>query len=365
MLKNKIEPFKWICMDEITCVDLNAGKYRTEFFLKYDDFETYRGNGYDWELFAESYMRKCFPEMTKDIESDSESDTFCVYSEQKEVLEKFALELKRVTEDLSTMERVWLEIRKSHQVYVAMEYTSSHEMFLSYVGVTALPLEDRLRQHQMNGKHYKKLFLIDSFMDLNEARGYEEVIEELMTNPKYNKKHLFTNENNSVYPQEGDEFYEDITKWAVENMYDKGYMSSEGKLVILDSFYKNTETLEISELTGADVNGENQEHIFPFHTMKLESGMMSVFLDTLLYKKELFMKRTDDGIMGSGYDWEKVASILRQEAGADFAGEIYFDSESDLFCAYADNSELLMRFVSKLKEACENNEKFDAVIQLI
>lgn len=58
-------------------------------------------------------MRKCFPEMTKDIESDSESDTFCVYSEQKEVLEKFALELKRVTEDLSTMERVWLEIRRA------------------------------------------------------------------------------------------------------------------------------------------------------------------------------------------------------------------------------------------------------------
>ena len=93
--------------------------------------------------------------------------------------------------------------------------------------------------------------------------------------------------------------------------------------------------------------------------------MMSVFLDTLLYKKELFMKRTDDGIMGSGYDWEKVASILRQEAGADFAGEIYFDSESDLFCAYTDNRELLMKFVLKLKEACENNEKLEAVIQLI
>ena len=38
------------------------------------------------------------------------------------------------------------------------------------------------------------------------------------------------------------------------------------------------------------------------------------------------------GIRGSGHDWEKVASILRQEARADFAGEIYFDSESDLFC---------------------------------
>ena len=351
--------------DGIATVCLNEGEYGTDFFQKYDDFETDHGCGYDWELFAESYMRKCFPEMTKDIESDSESDTFSFYSERKEMLKKFALELKRVTEDLSTMERVWLEIRKSHQVYVAMEYTSSNEMFLSYVGVTALPLEDRLRQHRMNGKHYKKLFLIDSFMDLNEARGYEEVIEELMTNPKYNKKHLFTNENNSVYPQKGDEFYEDITEWAVENMYDKGYMSSEGKLVILDSFYKNAETFEISELTGADVNGENQEHIFPFHTIKLESGMMSVFLDTSLYKKELFMKRTDEGIMGSGYDWEKVASILRQESKEDLAGEIYFDSESDLFCAYTDNSELLMRFVLKLKKACDNNEKLDAVIHLI
>ena len=364
LINNKIEPFDFSCMEDgIATVCLNEGEYRTDFFQKYDDFETYYGCGYDWELFAESYVRKCFPEMTKDIESDSESGMFCIYSEQIEVLEKFALELKRVTEDLSTMERVWLEIRKSHQVYVAMEYTSSNEMFLSYVGVTALPLEDRLKQHRMNGKNYKKLFLIDSFMDLNEARGYEEVIEELMTDPKHNKKHLFTNENNSVYPQKGDEFYEDITEWAVENMYDKGYMSSEGKLVILDSFYKNAETFEISELTGADVNGENQEHIFPFHTIKLESGMMSVFLDTSLYKKELFMKRTDEGIMGSGYDWEKVASILRQEADLD--GEIYFDSESDLFCAYTDNSELLMKFVLKLKEACDNNEKLDAVIQLI
>lgn len=133
-------------------------------------------------------------------------------------------------------------------------------------------------------------------------------------------------------------------------------MSSKGKLVILDTFYENADTFETSELTGTDVNRENQEHILPFHMMKIESGMMSVSLDTSLYKKELFMKRMDEGIMGSGYDWEKVASILRQEADLD--GEIYFDSESDLFCAYTDNRELLMKFVLKLKEACENNEKF-------
>lgn len=365
MIKNKIEPFKWLCMNGIAYVDLNAGEYRTEFFKRYDDFESYCGNGYDWELFAEKYMRKCFPEMTKYIESDSESGTFCIYSEQKEMLEKFALELKRVTEDLNTMERVWQEIRKCYQVYAAMEYTSSDEAFLSYVGVTTLPLEDRLKQHQMNGKNYKKLFLIDSFMDLNDAKGYEEVIEEIMTNPTLNKGHLFTNENNSLHPEGDKEFYEDITTWAVEDMFHKGYMSSEGKLVILDTFYKKAEKSEMSDFAEMDINGDNQERILPFHIMKLESGMMSVSLDTSLYKKELFMKRMDEGIMGSGYDWEKVAGILRQESGSDLDGEIYFDSESDLFCAYSGNSELLMKLVLKLKEICEMNEKLDAAIRII
>lgn len=87
--------------------------------------------------------------------------------------------------------------------------------------VTALPLEDRLKQHRMNGKNYKKLFLIDLFMDLNEARGYEEVIEELMTDPKHNKEHLFTNENNSLHPQRDKEFYEDATAWAVEDILER------------------------------------------------------------------------------------------------------------------------------------------------
>ena len=45
-------------MDGVAYVDLNAGKYRTEFFQKYDDFETYRGSGYDWELFAESSVKE-------------------------------------------------------------------------------------------------------------------------------------------------------------------------------------------------------------------------------------------------------------------------------------------------------------------
>lgn len=79
-----IKPFDYFCMEDgIATVCLNEGEYRTDFFQKYDDFETDHECGYDWELFAESYMRKCFPEMVKDIESDSESGMFCVYSEKK------------------------------------------------------------------------------------------------------------------------------------------------------------------------------------------------------------------------------------------------------------------------------------------
>lgn len=113
-----------------------------------------------------------------------------------------------------------------------------------------------------------------------------------------------------MHPQRDKEFYEDATAWAVEDMYDKGYMSSEGKIVIFDTFYKAVEQSEILEWTRSDKNGEIkrnsagnfEESIFPLHIMKLENGMMSVFLDTSSYKKELFIKRTEEGIMGSGYD---------------------------------------------------------------
>lgn len=375
MIKNVIEPFEWFSTESGNAtVDLSVGEYRKEFFQKHArEFESECGSGYDWELFAERYMKKCFPEMEKNIQYDSESDMFCIYSGQKEILAEFVRNLKRVTDDISTMENVWQEVTKSYKVYVAMEYTPANEAVLSYVGVTALSLEDRLKQHQMNGKNFIKLFLIDSFTNLDEARSYEEVIEEIMTNPALNKEHLFINQNNSLHPYGDKELYENATSWAIGSMRNKGYMSSDGKLSILDTFYKEIKKADISVLAGSSMNeankrscpGNSEENKVPFHIMELESGMLSVCLDTSLYKKEMFAKRNAEGITGSGYDWEKVTGVLRQESGADSSGDIYFDSEADLFCAYSDDHEMLMKFVSKLKEACEMNEKFDSAISMI
>lgn len=357
-MNNVIEPFQWICLKNGgASVDLDVGAYRKEFFLKYaGEFETECGNGYDWELFAERYLKKCFPDMTKSIQFDPESEMFCIYSKHTGILDKFARELKRVTEDLRTMETVWQEVRKHYRVYAAMEYTPLNEPVLSYVGVTTLPLEERLKQHQMSGKNFIKLFLIDAFADRDEARAYEEVIEEIMTNPALNKGHLFQNENNSLHPYGDNALYENATTWAVVNMRNKGYMSQEGKLDVLDTFYREAEVLDFS---GRPDLGRKDSH---FNIMQLENGMLSVSLDTSSYKKEVFARRMNEGIMGSGYDWEKAASVLRQDLGPDWFCDVYFDSEADLFCAYSDNAEKFMEFVSKLKELCEDDARFGEVI---
>lgn len=374
-MNNAIEPFQWFCMkDGSVSVDLSAGVYQKDFFQKYaEDFENEDGNGYDWELFVERYIRKCFPEMMEHINFDSESEMFCIYSKQKELLQKFAGALKRVTDDLSTMENVWLEVRKHYNVYAAMEFTSSEKMVLSYVGVTTLSLEDRLKQHQMNGKNFIKLFLIDTFMVSDEAKGYEEVIEEIMTNPTLNKGYLFTNQNNSLHPYGDKELYEIATTWAIGNMRNKNYMSKEGKLSVLDTFYEKIEEFNVLELANANIHGLHkknctdnfEEDLSPFYIMKLENGMLSACLDTSTYKKEVFAKRNNEGIMGSGYDWEKAASILRHELGLDLFGEVYFDSEADLFCVYSNDTEKFMEFISKLKALCENDMKLEAVISKI
>ncbi len=51
MINNIIKPFDYSCMvDGIATVCLNEGEYRTDFFQKYDDFETDHGCGNDWNF---------------------------------------------------------------------------------------------------------------------------------------------------------------------------------------------------------------------------------------------------------------------------------------------------------------------------
>lgn len=362
LINDIIEPFEWIDMrDGKGTVSLDAGSYREIFFQRHSEqFECDNGNGYDWEYFAEMYLESCFPEMIGKIQFDSEADEFCMYSDERSVLEEFSIELKKVTDDLENMEEIWSIIGERHKVYVALEHTSSKEVVLSYVGVTKLPLEDRLLQHQIVGRNFISLLLVDSFPDSDMARGYEEVIEEIMTNPMLNKGHLFINQNNSIHPYADKDRYENAITVAIGGMRQRGHMSQEGSLVVLDNLLTN---FDVSTIHNNSRHKDQSEHqVAPFGIMKLDNGMFSACLDTISYKKEIFSLRSEEGIMGSGYDWNKVAGILLRKYNICKSDSIYFSSEADLFCAYSKNLETLQELVTKMKELCENDIELKRIV---
>lgn len=365
MEKNIITPFKWIDLEDGHGeVLLNACIYREPFFQRHpEQFESNNGNGYDWEFFAKMYLENCFPEIAGSIQFDSEADMFCMYSDQKSRLEAFSQELKRVTNDLETMEEVWSNIGARRKVYVALESLPLRKPMLSYVGITTLPLEDRLIQHRLVGRSFTKLLLLEEFSDIYMARGYEEVIEEIMTNPAINKGHLFINQNNSIHPCAEEDRYEDVVTTVIEYMRLEGHISSDGELVVLDRLMKHFKE-GIMHFDKKDIE-KSEYQLGPFFMMRLKNGMFSVCLDTMSYKQEMFSLRNDDGIMGSGYDWDKVAGTLLRELGICKTDNIYFSSEADLFCAYSKNPEILKELVMKIWETCENNAELKRVIMSI
>ena len=169
------------------------------------------------------------------MDFDSEYSMFCMYSKNPNYLEELTLSLRQVIVNIESMEEVWRQISAKYKVYVAIEHENSGKTILSYVGITKLSLEERLKQHRVVGKNFTKLVQIDEFRHLYEARGYEEVIEEIMTNPLLNKDYLFINENNSIHINQNQKLYTESVKWAIANMKGKGYMDAKGNLIVLES----------------------------------------------------------------------------------------------------------------------------------
>jgi hypothetical protein len=58
-----------------------------------------KGGGHDWEFLARLFIDKNMPEVKDELYFDSESGTFCVYSENLEALQYFALEFRNALDD--------------------------------------------------------------------------------------------------------------------------------------------------------------------------------------------------------------------------------------------------------------------------
>lgn len=68
---------------------------------KTDDFEDHEliGNGDDWQMLAEAFIKMEMPEVEGEIKFDPEADMFFAYCDSKETLTKFVAGLKEACED--------------------------------------------------------------------------------------------------------------------------------------------------------------------------------------------------------------------------------------------------------------------------
>jgi hypothetical protein len=97
-----------------------------------------------------------------------------------------------------------------------------------------------------------------------------------------------------------------------------------------------------------------EEKIKPFFWVEHESSV-SVCLNVGDYKTEIFQTRENEGFEGNGYDWTSLARVFLEELKPDLIGNIKFDPEADIFCAYSSDQEALKSFITSFKEVCEND----------
>ncbi|GLC87112.1 Imm51 family immunity protein [Lysinibacillus piscis] len=98
------------------------------------------------------------------------------------------------------------------------------------------------------------------------------------------------------------------------------------------------------------------EELRPFRWLEHGSGNVSLLLEAGMYKQALFETRADEGFQGNGYDWTSLADVYLQEKLPELEGSVRFDSEADMFCAYASQKDALWQFAIGFKQACENDE---------
>lgn len=96
-----------------------------------------------------------------------------------------------------------------------------------------------------------------------------------------------------------------------------------------------------------------EKEITPFFWVE-HTDTASLCLNVGEYLQEVFDSRLDEGFEGNGYDWTSLAQVFLDEKCPSLHAKISFDSEGDMFCAYAKDKEALADFAFQFKKACED-----------
>ena len=96
--------------------------------------------------------------------------------------------------------------------------------------------------------------------------------------------------------------------------------------------------------------------IAPFYWVDSDNSS-SVCMAEIGYRQDIFDSRADEGFEGSGYDWQSLAVVFLQEKMPHLADKIHFDSESSMFCVWANHADTdaLKDFIIAFKNALDDN----------
>ena len=96
-----------------------------------------------------------------------------------------------------------------------------------------------------------------------------------------------------------------------------------------------------------------EKEIAPFFWVE-HGESASVCLNAGEYLQEIFATREEEGFEGNGYDWGSLAQVFLDEQCADLQGQIDFDPEGGMFCAYSKEKDALADFILRFTKACED-----------
>ena len=125
------------------------------------------------------------------------------------------------------------------KVYLGMEFDKTTQKYKStYVGITTMKINKRWNKHKKDGKNFVELVQIAEFEHRYKAKGYEQTIIEFKTDPRLNTGETYINEINSIDRIKKKVLYDQATEWAILDMYNKGFLSEKGELLIPAQFEK-------------------------------------------------------------------------------------------------------------------------------
>ena len=100
------------------------------------------------------------------------------------------------------------------------------------------------------------------------------------------------------------------------------------------------------------------EQLAPFRFLVHDNGNCSFLLyDVGEYKQNIFDARADEGFEGGGYDWGSLAAVFLEEEVPHLAGDVGFDPEGSMFCAYSKNQAALEEFALAFHRMCDDEKK--------